>query len=48
MIVIRPTDYLAGELKVNGKVISIFTGTYLGYLSFDNTRYWDYRFILPF
>jgi hypothetical protein len=29
----------------NGKAVSKFYGTYLGFLSFDGVRYWDSRYI---
>eukprot|EP00828_Plagiopyla_frontata_P031065 TRINITY_DN40900_c0_g1_i3.p1 TRINITY_DN40900_c0_g1~~TRINITY_DN40900_c0_g1_i3.p1 ORF type:complete len:279 (-),score=46.73 TRINITY_DN40900_c0_g1_i3:38-874(-) len=41
----KPTDYLSGELLVNGKIVAALHGSYLGYLNFDNIRYWDYRYI---
>eukprot|EP00825_Cyclidium_porcatum_P049144 TRINITY_DN8423_c0_g1_i1.p1 TRINITY_DN8423_c0_g1~~TRINITY_DN8423_c0_g1_i1.p1 ORF type:complete len:267 (-),score=35.77 TRINITY_DN8423_c0_g1_i1:58-858(-) len=44
----KPTDYLSGDIKINGKVVSKVYGTYLGYIEFDGVRYWDQRTILPF
>ncbi len=32
-----------GEILKDGKRISEITGNYLGYLDFDNVRYWDGR-----
>lgn len=43
----KPTDYLQGEIKVNGKVVSTCIGSYLGFIEFDGKRYWDFRHILP-
>lgn len=37
----KPTDYLSGDIKINGKVVSKVYGTYLGYIEFDGVRYWD-------
>lgn len=36
-------DYVKGEIKKDGKVISTLTGTYMGWLEFDGVRYWDIR-----
>jgi len=36
-------DYMSGEIKQNGKVVSKFYGSYMGYLEFDGVRYWDIR-----
>lgn len=44
----RPTDYLSGTIKVNDQVVSKCYGTYLGFIEFDDVRYWDYRYILPY
>lgn len=37
----RPTDYFSGEIKQNKSVISKVYGTYLGFIEFDEVRYWD-------
>jgi len=42
-VFIRPQDYLAGEIKMNGKTVSTLRGNYMGFLDFDNERYWDVR-----
>ena len=36
-------DYFKGEIKQNGRVVSVLTGTYMGYIEFDGVRYWDIR-----
>ena len=36
-------DYIKGEIKKNGVVVSTLHGTYMGYLEFDGVRYWDIR-----
>ncbi|EGR32781.1 oxysterol binding, putative [Ichthyophthirius multifiliis] len=43
----KPSDYISGEIKVNGKVVSTCYGSYLGFIEFDGVRYWDFREILP-
>jgi hypothetical protein len=44
----KPSDYIDGEIKVNGVQVSKITGTYLGWVEFDKERYFDYRYTLPF
>ncbi|KAL4434735.1 hypothetical protein ABPG74_017155 [Tetrahymena malaccensis] len=44
----RPTDYISGTIKVKGQVVSKCYGTYLGFIEFDDVRYWDYRYVLPY
>ena len=36
-------DYVVGEIKKNGQVVSKLFGTYMGYIEFDGVRYWDIR-----
>ena len=36
-------DYVKGEIKKDGVVVSKLHGTYMGYLEFDGVRYWDIR-----
>ncbi|KAL4483593.1 hypothetical protein ABPG72_016874 [Tetrahymena utriculariae] len=43
----KPSDYLQGDIKVNGKVVSSCFGSYLGFMEFDGKRYWDHRYVLP-
>lgn len=43
----KPTDYFKGEILINGKVVSKVSGTYLGYIDFDDKRYFDHREVLP-
>ena len=42
-ILIRPKDYFSGRIISKGVQVSQIYGTYLGYLEFDNKRYWDVR-----
>jgi len=44
----RPTDYIEGEIKVNGQIVSRISGTYLGWIEIDGNRYFDYRFLPPY
>ena len=44
----KPSDYLSGEIKVNNKSVSKCYGTYMGFLEFDNLRYWDFRYVIPY
>eukprot|EP01066_Platyproteum_vivax_P011538 Platyproteum_vivax@DN5239_c0_g1_i2.p1 len=40
----RPSDCIKGELmNASGKVVSQMSGTWLGYVDFDDKRYWDIR-----
>lgn len=39
----RPKDYIIGEIRKDGVVVSKLFGTYFGYLDFDGERYWDIR-----
>lgn len=40
---LKRQDYIWGELYVDGKKKHEITGNYMGWLNFDNVRYWDYR-----
>jgi hypothetical protein len=42
-LIIRPSDYFSGEILRNGKKVSNILGTYLGFIEFDEVRYWDIR-----
>jgi len=44
----KPSDYLEGEIKVKGQVVSKITGTYLGWVEIDGNRYFDYRMLPPY
>jgi len=44
----KPSDYIEGEIKVDGAIVSKITGTYLGWIEIDGNRYFDYRFLPPF
>lgn len=39
----RPMDYFAGEILQNGVVVSRIFGNQMGYIDFDDVRYWDVR-----
>ena len=36
-------DYVKGEIKQHGRVVANLSGSYMGYLEFDNVRFWDIR-----
>ena len=38
-----PKDYLVGEIKQNGKVVSKMFGSIMGFIEFDDVRWWDAR-----
>jgi len=44
----RPSDFLSGKITVNNTVVSNCYGSFMGFIEFDNVRYWDYRYILPY
>lgn len=44
----RPTDYFESAIYQNGKSICKFDGSYCGYINFEETRYWDGRFLKAF
>ncbi len=44
----KPTDYVEGEIIYKNKAVSKLTGSYMGFLEFDEKRYWDARDIYPF
>jgi len=39
----RPRDYFVGEIRKDGVVVSKMFGNYMGYIDFDEKRYWDIR-----
>ena len=39
----RKQDFVWGELHQHGKKICEISGNYMGYLDFDQMRYWDAR-----
>ena len=39
----RKQDFVWGEIHQNGKKIGECSGNYMGYLDFDDVRYWDAR-----
>ena len=44
----KQTDYFEGNItNSQGSIISKLYGTWIGYLDFDNVRYWDVRQIKP-
>jgi len=44
----KPTDYFNGSIKNReNKETSRFLGTYLGYIDFDDVRYWSYDSVTP-
>ena len=44
----RPSDFLSGTITVNNIVVSKCYGSFMGFIEFDNVRYWDYRYVLPY
>ena len=44
----RPSDFLSGTITVNNTVVSNCYGSFMGFIEFDNVRYWDYRYVLPY
>jgi len=36
-------DYFKGQIMKHDKVVSEISGNYMGYVDFDNKRYWDVR-----
>lgn len=47
MLLARPSDYFSGKITHKGKVVSSLSGTYLGFLNIDDSRYWDGRLMSP-
>jgi hypothetical protein len=43
----KPGDYLEGALMIAGEVRASLKGTYLGWLEWDDVRYWDARYSTP-
>lgn len=39
----KPSDFFLGEMTVEGQSVGSFRGSYLGYIDFDNLRYWQYN-----
>jgi len=39
----KPSDYFQGEIKLKNIVVSKVYGSYLGFIEFNNIRYWDIR-----
>ena len=44
----KPTDYFSGEIKHKNKVVCYLYGSYLGFIEFDDVRYWEFRYIQSF
>lgn len=44
----RTSDYFEADVTCKGHKVSKVFGTYIGYINFDNVRYWDYRYVIPF
>lgn len=44
----KPSDYISGEITINGNVASKVSGSYNGFIEFDGIRYWDFRHVKPF
>jgi len=39
----KTSDYFQGEIKLKNIVVSKILGSYLGFIEFNNIRYWDIR-----
>lgn len=39
----KPKDYFKGEILKDGEVVSKMYGNCMGYIDFDDVRYWDIR-----
>ncbi|CAD8052380.1 unnamed protein product [Paramecium sonneborni] len=44
----KTSDYFQADIKCKGQKVSTVFGTYIGFINFDNVRYWDYRYVVPF
>lgn len=44
----KPTDYFDSAIYAKGKAVCKFSGSYCGFINFDNVRYWDGRFLKAF
>jgi len=44
----KAMDYMVGEIRKNGVLVSKMFGTYMGYIDFDGQRYWDIRHMQNF
>lgn len=43
-----PSDYFSGFIKNSaGKEVTQISGSYLGYIDFDDIRYWTYDSVVP-
>lgn len=43
----KPSDFFAGKISVKGQEVSTISGTYLGFIDFDDVRYWDFTRTTP-
>ncbi|CAD8133891.1 unnamed protein product [Paramecium octaurelia] len=43
----RTSDFFQADINCKGQKISTVFGTYIGFINFDNVRYWDYRYVVP-
>jgi hypothetical protein len=44
----KSTDFFKGKIKQDDEVVSKIYGSYMGFCEFDDVRYWDYRYVIPF
>ncbi len=44
----KPTDYFQTEILKENKNICKIYGTYMGFINFDDRRYWDHSWVLPY
>lgn len=43
----KPSDYFDGNIVKDGKSCSKIYGTYLGFIDFDDVRYWEKDMCVP-
>ena len=44
----KPSDYFTSEIVKSGKNVSKIYGSYMGFINFDDRRYWDHQRSLPY
>lgn len=44
----KPSDYIKGYIKKGDKKICKIYGTYMGFIEFDDVRYWDHRHTIAY
>jgi hypothetical protein len=44
----KASDYFQGDIRKNGHRVSKIYGSYMGFINFDDKRYWDYSVVQPY